>query len=453
MCGVIAAFSKSTNKKKKAPEVNQFIIEQFEEQHNRGTRGFGIIRIAKNMSIEIDRACETSKFLLDLYMNKASMIIAHHRTPTSTDNKLDQTHPIYVSNKILEHDYLVVHNGIISNDNELYKKHEELGFLYTTEYLETSIYHETNIKKFNDSEALAIELALFIEKKISAIGVENNAAFIILQLNKTTNKATKVLFGKNETGELNIQQENNSILLSSEGPGTEVEANKLFSFNPNDTTLTLESIAIPFKKKEIKALPSAGYHYGGHGHSYGYQTQTTEVTPKKEEHTNAISEKKEDPTKNLIPIVDKGYIGNTCVEFKEAIKAIGTTELSHCIDDTLDTMTETIAEILDEYKTLLLTEEQPNEIEDFYADQIKRTMRTMRAVANIAAREYGEKFLIEDQIEQDGIEADKALGIDQSKKPKTLDSAYKTKHQRGLEWEEQHYGPRNDGYGNAKINF
>jgi len=46
------------------------------------------------------------------------MIIAHHRYPTSTKNLINQTHPIQVSNELLEHDYLVIHNGVITNDAE-----------------------------------------------------------------------------------------------------------------------------------------------------------------------------------------------------------------------------------------------------------------------------------------------------------------------------------------------
>ena len=196
MCGILAEFNIKTKNIKIAPEANRFIIEQYENQYGRGSEGFGIIRIDEKQKIEIDRACEPAKFLLDLYMKKSSMIIAHHRRPTSTKNRLPQTHPIVVSNKQLKKDYLIIHNGIISNDEELHKKHELLGFKYTTDCIEEEYVEKL---KWNDSESLAIELALFIENKIKKIRIDNNAAYIILQLNKKTQKAEKELFEKNST--------------------------------------------------------------------------------------------------------------------------------------------------------------------------------------------------------------------------------------------------------------
>ena len=122
MCGLIAAFNTSNKK------VNNIIINQYQDQYSRGVQGYGIIRISDTQKVEIDRACEATKFLLDLYMKDSNMIIAHHRHPTSTDNKMDQTHPMIISNKMLKKDYYIIHNGIVSNDKELKKKHEELGF-------------------------------------------------------------------------------------------------------------------------------------------------------------------------------------------------------------------------------------------------------------------------------------------------------------------------------------
>ena len=71
MCGILACF----NKKK---EVNQDAIDLYEEQFNRGQRGFGIIFVENNQPIQIKRATEPTKFLLDLYMNPSHGIMAHH---------------------------------------------------------------------------------------------------------------------------------------------------------------------------------------------------------------------------------------------------------------------------------------------------------------------------------------------------------------------------------------
>jgi predicted glutamine amidotransferase len=248
VCGITAAFSTKANKKGQTNnKVNDIIISQFENQCSRGQKGFGIIRINKG-KVEVDRACETTKFLMDLYLKPSSMIIAHHRTPTSTDNLLDQTHPMWVSNDCLENDYLVIHNGIISNDDDLRLKHIELGFKYQTEYTKIS-YQDKREQVWNDSEAIAIELALFIEKKISTISIDNAAAFMVLQIDKKTNKAKKVFFGKNGSySDLNIFKAENELQISSEGIGEEVKENILFSFDIKDPLMTLKETQIPFKK-------------------------------------------------------------------------------------------------------------------------------------------------------------------------------------------------------------
>ena len=158
MCGLIAAFNTAAKIGKgktlitlKPENVNSYIIDQYQEQSNRGQKGFGIIRIDSKNNVEIDRACESTKFLLDLYMKESKMIIAHHRQPTSTENKLGQTHPILVRNDILEHIYLFIHNGIITNHDELRKKHIELGFQYQTECYEKSYYTQSKPDlKWND---------------------------------------------------------------------------------------------------------------------------------------------------------------------------------------------------------------------------------------------------------------------------------------------------------------
>lgn len=256
MCGIIAAF----NADKKNKPVNKFIIEQFEDQAPRGKEGFGLIRISPD-KVEIDRATETCKFLLDLYQNPSAMIIAHHRTPTSTPNKMSQTHPIFVSNKILNHDYLIIHNGIIYNAAEMKGKHEKLGFVYQTEIKaqkeDISYTYYYRCDSFNDSEALAIETALIIEEKIKESDIRGSQAFIALQIDKKTQKPLKVFFGR-KNNPLNLLKEKGSIKLSSEGPGEEIKESTLYSFNTSDKNLRLTKTKMKFtpiieeKKEEPK---------------------------------------------------------------------------------------------------------------------------------------------------------------------------------------------------------
>lgn len=240
MCGILACF----NKKK---PVNDDIINQYEEQNGRGTEGFGIILINQNKKIEIKRATEPTKFLLDLYNYPANGIIAHHRTPTSTDNKLQQTHPIKVSNKLLKYDYYVIHNGIIRNSWEMVEKHNKLGFKYTTEtqgrYINTTLTQ-------NDSECLAIELALYLEKLSTIIEAKGGAAFVCLKVDKKSQKAISLYFGKNESSPLNYHIEDKYIMISSEGKGEILKDKTMFEINLNTEKYNPKKISIKFKEEE-----------------------------------------------------------------------------------------------------------------------------------------------------------------------------------------------------------
>jgi glucosamine 6-phosphate synthetase-like amidotransferase/phosphosugar isomerase protein len=235
MCGIIGSFIKPNANKIK--ESNQLIINQFENQHDRGTEGFGIIRIKKGTIEGIDRACTDTKFLLDLYYNKAESIIAHHRTPTSTRNKIAQTHPIIIKNKELKYDYYIMHNGIIRNDTELKEIHEKAGYKYITEVKEESLYshyrtgYSTEIIKWNDSESMAIDLVRFIENKQKELKIEGSAAFIAIQKKKDSKEINRIFFGK-RNNPLNLLKEKDYIFISSEGEGEKIESDILFSFNP-----------------------------------------------------------------------------------------------------------------------------------------------------------------------------------------------------------------------------
>jgi glucosamine 6-phosphate synthetase-like amidotransferase/phosphosugar isomerase protein len=170
------------------------------------------------MGYKIDRATEGYKFMWDIHQNPVRAMLLHHRIPTSSDNKLKQTHPFLVDNGSLQFKYLLVHNGVIRNDDELKKEHESLGFIYTTE----------NGIKFNDSECVAIEVARFIEGQIDIVGTKGSNAFMCLQINKKTEKVTQIFFGRNEGNPLNMSKTRNKMIVSSAGPGVEVKPFKLY---------------------------------------------------------------------------------------------------------------------------------------------------------------------------------------------------------------------------------
>lgn len=214
MCGIIGVIHTGENK----TPVNEIALNQFEEQKERGTNGFGIVKINDKMGYKVDRATEGYKFMWDIHQDPVRAMLVHHRIPTSSENRLKQTHPFLVDNGSLKFKYLLVHNGVIRNDDELKAEHEALGFAYTTE----------DGIKFNDSECVAIEVARFIEGQTSIVGTKGSNAFVCLQINKKTDKVTKLFFGRNEGNPLNMYKTRNKMMISSAGPGVEVAPFKLY---------------------------------------------------------------------------------------------------------------------------------------------------------------------------------------------------------------------------------
>jgi len=242
MCGIITAFNYGDNKE----PVNEWIKNQLQDQFHRGSKGFGIVFINEDGSYKIERATESTKTHVDLELNQSRMIMLHHRYPTSSENKISQTHPIVVDDGSLKHKYLVVHNGVINNDTELKKQHEdELGFVYTTQRKVSKEVYE-----YNDSEALAIEVARFIEgeKKINTIG---NAAFIALQIDKKTDKVTNVFFARHNNP-IKMSKTRGKLRLSSEGEGTDISEEMLYHCSIKDFKLQKKKVEFgEYEKVEV----------------------------------------------------------------------------------------------------------------------------------------------------------------------------------------------------------
>ena len=271
ICGIISCFY--TGKEPRA--VNEWVINQYEDQYKRGQEGFGIITIDDNKKVKVERACEPIKFLINLNQEQAQHIIVHHRMPTSSDNKIAQTHPIAVDNGSLKHKYLIVHNGIIRNEDELKAAHEALGFVYTTD--------DAAEFKFNDSESLAIELARYIENQTKEIDIQGSFAFVALQVDKKTDKAVKLFFGRDDINPLKIAKTRNQMMLSSEGPGEDVKEFTLYNC-ALEGKMELHKRKLKVKVKEViiepASAPIAGtktyadyssrtYFDRGHYHNWG----------------------------------------------------------------------------------------------------------------------------------------------------------------------------------------
>lgn len=232
MCGIIGYIGFKDNKKTQETAKN-FLIQQYQRQFERGTKGFGIITINKN-KFNILRATEPTKALLDLHFSKNPIILFHHRMPTSTDNTLEQTHPIFISHKKLTFDWLIMHNGIIYNDKERKKIHEEEKYKYTTE---TQKYYSEIIKEpiteFNDSETFAIDLARYLENLDKELQCQGSFGFIALKIEKKSQKPFSIIWGKDKTNPLSHEITKKGILIASELPLPKIQ-------NPELTTFEIE---------------------------------------------------------------------------------------------------------------------------------------------------------------------------------------------------------------------
>ena len=271
MCGLIAHISN------KNPEyTRETVLNQYERQHERGSRGFGLISISKPKKKEpavctIKRATEPVKALLDIHMSSAPIMLFHHRFPTSTDNTLEQTHPIRIAGGDLEFDWLVQHNGVIQNPEEMKKKHEALGFEYLTQVTTKYSSGGYTYSKFNDSEAFAIELVRFLEGKSEEIETRGSAAFLATKRKKKTREPISIVWGRNDGNPLKVFETHAGLSIASSLLfGEEVPENKAYELRIKDVFEIREDeellskakeINLKFKKKENEWFAGRHHHH------------------------------------------------------------------------------------------------------------------------------------------------------------------------------------------------
>ncbi len=234
MCGIIHI------KRQTGVCANKSVIKRYQKQKSRGTEGFGFIEMKNGVVIGGKRAEEEKDILKALEESDADEILFHHRTPTSTPNFIESTHPIEVKNKSLKYDYYVVHNGIIYNDVEMRKKHIEEGFIYTTDInkiWETSQNTYSSVI-FNDSEAVAIDFVKSIEKG-EFMSSRGSIAIIALQVNKKTKKAKALFYAHNTGNPLRIELGKDLFGISSES-GKELKTNILYKYDYDTEEITEE---------------------------------------------------------------------------------------------------------------------------------------------------------------------------------------------------------------------
>lgn len=332
MCGIIVAKNLNDNKK----SVNEDVINQLEDQINRGKNGFGIVMVDNKMNYKIYRATEMTKTLLDLYNNQSQTIMLHHRMPTSSENKLSQTHPFLIENEQLKNKYLIIHNGVINNTDKLKKNHENLGFTY-----KSIRNNKANFEEFNDSESLAIEIAMYIEGISSDIKAQGSIAFAAIEIDNKTNKATTLHFGRNDENPLNMAMNNKKFRLSSEGEGDTVSKETLYHLNLKTNKLTKNKLIFYEEKKEFKhVMPIEQTHYSKKEidiEKIPFQTnnQTKLLKNKEQIHENIYSTQL---YANLLEITEETSESITAIvsDFTENLEEIETlTQMEEILDDTM----------------------------------------------------------------------------------------------------------------------
>jgi len=276
MCGIIAAFNYAEKKHQRVKTVNKWIIDQLEDQLHRGDQGFGSVFIDdKTKKLTLERSTEICKMLLDIRFNQSKMMMVHHRYPTSSENKISQTHPILVSDGSLKHNYLVVHNGVIHNSDDLREKHiNELGFIYSTDRIKDK-EETTEIEEYNDSETLAIEVARFIEGQTNKIEAVGSAAFICLRINKKTNKVNKLFFARN-SNPLKMSKTRGKLRLSSEGEGDNIKENTMYFCDTTDYKLQQKPCIIDTWKSTSKIETGEYEHWAKGGKEGNYSNYQNE---------------------------------------------------------------------------------------------------------------------------------------------------------------------------------
>lgn len=197
--------------------VKELVWKQYEEQKSRGTAGFGVF----DGHYVVKAATEKRiKRWFNRPSNTPTTLLFHHRWPTSTENVRRAAHPFHTGNYFGNTRYILAHNGVIRNSKELREKHEKLGITYSS---------VTQDGRFNDSEALLWDFALTMEKKQDKLQAYGDMAIICIRTKN--NELDRLYFGRNYGRPLKMKRTKDSLFLSSEGDGTDIDGAQLYTYN------------------------------------------------------------------------------------------------------------------------------------------------------------------------------------------------------------------------------
>lgn len=225
MCGIVYAEDFNGN------PVNNSIMQIFDKQRHRGTQGFGLFDGQEMNMVHETKEDSILKWLVKYDSNQ---LLFHHRNPTSTINVKRAAHPFSTKDYFGKKQYIMVHNGHITNSQALRAEHEELH--------DISYYSNVEDGTFNDSEALLWDLSLVLEGKQKSLEAYGGIAFVCMELEK--GKIIKLHFGRNNNP-LNMIRNKSGIMLSSEGSGEPIDSNTLYTYHYKSRRLTHKPFTVP----------------------------------------------------------------------------------------------------------------------------------------------------------------------------------------------------------------
>lgn len=227
MCGIVYV------KRKDNRPAYKSVLKRYRNQKGRGTEGFGYVAIHNGAVVSYKRSATEKEIIKAIEKETAEEILFHHRMPTSTPNVEEAAHPILVESNYLKHQFFVAHNGVIRNDDELKAQHNQLGIKYSTELINGFISAQTKKYyrlegpvEFNDSESLAVEVALAIEEKKDKIDTEGSAA--VMGIETDHDRVINRFFFRNTGNPLYFHEDDMMVTVLSTGSGVMVLAGDVY---------------------------------------------------------------------------------------------------------------------------------------------------------------------------------------------------------------------------------
>jgi hypothetical protein len=124
--------------------------------------------------------------------------------------------------------------------------------------------------KFNDSESLLWDFALYMEGKIDKIEASGAIAFIAVKL--VDGELTNLYFGRN-TNPLHMDNTDKGLFLSSEGKGPMIDADTLYDYKYADNMYSMKDLVLGGRRVSNyqSAMPYRDSSWeDDYGDSYGY---------------------------------------------------------------------------------------------------------------------------------------------------------------------------------------